>query len=160
MRTVRPPRPRRLVLALMLFGVGSIAWADGDKAPRVTSLPAYTQECAACHLAFPPGLLPAASWQRVLNGLPRHYGTDASLDAATTNTLSAWLVANAATRRKTAVEPPDDRITRAAWFVHEHDKVAAAAWKRPAIKSPANCGACHPQAVQGDFNEHQIRIPG
>ena len=46
-------------------------------------LPTYRQECSACHLAYPPGMLPAASWQRLLSGLPRHFGTDASLDPAT-----------------------------------------------------------------------------
>jgi hypothetical protein len=29
-------------------------------------------------------MLPAASWQRLMGNLPRHFGTDASLDAATT----------------------------------------------------------------------------
>jgi len=49
----------------------------------------YQQECAACHLAYPPGLLPAASWQRPMGNLPKHFGTEASLDATTLQTLSA-----------------------------------------------------------------------
>ena len=57
--------------------------------------PAYTQECASCHTAYPPGLLPAPSWRRLLNNLPRHFGTDASLDAATVRELSGWLQAHA-----------------------------------------------------------------
>ena len=28
-------------------------------------------------------MLPAASWQRLMNNLPRHHGSDASLDPAT-----------------------------------------------------------------------------
>ena len=28
-----------------------------------------------------------------------------------------------------------------------------------AVGSPANCGACHPQAAQGQFDEHDVRIP-
>ena len=54
---------------------------------------------------------------------------------------------------------PQDRITRTAWFVRKHDEVAPATWKLPAIKSAANCGACHTTADQGDFNENKIRIP-
>ena len=43
--------------------------------------------------------------------------------------------------------------------MREHDEVPAATWKLPAVKSAANCAACHTQADQGDFNEHNVRIP-
>jgi hypothetical protein len=138
------------------------AWADGPRMSAQPLLPLYKQECAACHLAYPPGLLPAASWQRLMNNLPRHFGTDASLDPATKQPLSAWLGANAANSAKgkrVREAPPDDRITRSAWFVHEHDEVAAATWRLPAVRSAANCAACHTQADQGDFNERDIRLP-
>jgi hypothetical protein len=32
-------------------------------------------------------------------------------------------------------------------------------FKRAAIKSPANCTACHRDAAQGDFEEDRVRIP-
>ena len=44
-------------------------------------------------------------------------------------------------------------------FLGKHDEVAASTWKLPAVKSAANCGACHTTADQGDFNENKIRIP-
>ena len=116
----------RLVLACALvatFGLTHAAWADDKRASRVPPLPEYTQECASCHLAYPPGLLPAASWRRVMDNLPRHYGTDASLDPALTRKLSAWLEANAGTGKRAREQPSEDRITRAAWFVREHDEV-------------------------------------
>jgi hypothetical protein len=134
----------------------------GRAATSTPALPLYTQECGSCHIAFAPALLPAASWQRQMATLDRHYGSDASLDAATTRTLTDWLLANAGTSgraQRDATPPPADRITRAPWFVREHREVDAATWKRPAIKSAANCAACHPKAEQGDFNEHGIRIP-
>jgi hypothetical protein len=126
---------------------------------RVPLTPTYQRECAACHVAYPPGLLPAASWQRLIASLSRHYGVDASLDAATSKELSDWLGAHAATSRRTAAAPAQDRITQSAWFQREHDEVAASTWKLQAVKSPANCAACHPQADQWDFNEHSVRIP-
>jgi mono/diheme cytochrome c family protein len=43
--------------------------------------------------------------------------------------------------------------------VHEHDEVGPAAWKLPAVKSAANCAACHASAEQGDFRKRNIRIP-
>lgn len=125
-------------------------------------LPLYAQECAACHLAYPPGLLPAASWQRLLATLPRHFGTDASLDEASVRELSGWLGRHAAGYRKVQREPappPEDRITRSSWFVREHREISAATWQRPAVKSASNCAACHTRADQGDFDEHTVRIP-
>jgi Dihaem cytochrome c len=145
------------VLAALL---ASPAWAgDGSHPAPTPLLPKYVQECAACHLAYPPALLPAASWQRVMANLPRHYGTDASLDPATASALATWLTANAATSSRRSESPPGDRITRSNWFIREHNELAAATWKLPKVRSAANCAACHTQADQGDFNEHKVRIP-
>jgi Dihaem cytochrome c len=147
------------LITIALFGLCGSAFADGDKHPLAPPLPKYAQECAACHLAYPPGMLPAASWQRLMASLPRHFGTDAALDAATTTELLGWLTANAGTHKRVREQPPEDRITRSAWFTRKHDEVAAATWKRPAVRSAANCSACHAQADRGDFNESNVRIP-
>jgi hypothetical protein len=104
-------------------------------------------------------MLPAASWQRLLATLPRHFGTDASLDPATTQSLSAWLQGPATGSRRAGASPPQDRITRSPWFLREHDEVPAGAWTRAAVKSAAQCGACHTRADQGDYSERNIRIP-
>ena len=138
----------------LLLAVGHAA-AGGR--PTVAPLPQYTQECASCHMAYPPGALPAVSWQRLMQDLPRHFGTDASVDAATQQQLSRWLQANAGTWKRVAEAPPQDRITNAAWFRRKHDEVPADAWKRQSVRSAANCAACHPRAEQGDF--HDERIP-
>jgi nitrate/TMAO reductase-like tetraheme cytochrome c subunit len=122
-------------------------------------LPAYQQECAACHVAYPPTLMPAASWARIMGNLSKHFGTDASLDEAKGKELSGWLAAHAGTYKRVSEEPPQDRITRTAWFVRKHNEVSAAAWKLPAVKSAANCGACHTSADKGDYSERNIRIP-
>lgn len=134
------------------------AWADGRLMPAQV-LPSYKQECSACHVAYPPGLLPAASWQRVMGGLQRHYGVDASLDAAQVRQISTWLVANAGSYKRVQEEPPQDRITQSVWFARKHHEVNPAVWKRASIRSAAQCSACHGQAEQGNFEEHQVRIP-
>lgn len=153
------PRTARLAL-LAVLASGTAAWAD-DERPRspTVQLPKYRQECAACHLAYPPGMLPAESWRRLMANLPRHFGTDASLDAATVQELSTWLAANAATFKGVHTAPPEDRITLSNGFIRKHDEVPPAVWKRPAVGSAANCAACHTRAEQGDFNEHAVRIP-
>lgn len=121
--------------------------------------PKYQQECAACHIAYPPGMLPAASWSRVMGSLGKHFGVDASLDAATTTELSDWLQSHAGSFRRAREEPPQDRITRSKWFVRQHDEVSSAVWKRKAVGSPSNCSACHAAAGTGHFNEDDVRIP-
>ena len=147
------------LLALLAAASASPVRADGDRRAAVPLLPKYRSECAACHVAYPPNLLPAASWQHLMQDLPHHFGTDASLDAATVGELTKWLAANAGTSRRGREAPPQDRITQSAWFQREHREVAAATWKLPAVKSPSNCAACHTTADQGNFDEHQVRIP-
>lgn len=148
-----------LAAALTIGLCQPAAAGDGERAAQVPLLKSYKTECAACHVAYPPGMLPAASWQRLMTELPRHFGTDASLDPATVKELSGWLLANAATNRRATPPPPEDRITRSAWFTRQHDEVPAATWKRASIKSASNCAACHTTADKGDFNEHNVRIP-
>jgi len=148
-----------LAVALLLISLHAASAEEREGARRGTPLPTYTKECSDCHIPFPAGMLPAESWRRVLGDLSHHYGVDASLDAATVNELNAWLVANAGTYKRVREVPPEDRITRSAWFVREHREISSATWKRPAIKQAANCGACHPRAENGDFNEDDVRIP-
>jgi len=146
--------------AILVLLAAAPAWAEGDRrAAAVPLLPRYQTECAACHIAYPPGMLPPASWERLMRDLPRHFGTDASLDAAAVGELSQWLTAHAGTYRRVREEPPQDRITRSAWFQRKHDEVPASTWKLPAVRSPANCAACHTTAEQGVFDEHRVRIP-
>ncbi|MBP6339039.1 MAG: diheme cytochrome c [Vitreoscilla sp.] len=147
------------LFAAMLLAAATLAHAD-DHGRRVAPNPSYVKECSDCHVAFPVQMLTAASWSRLMGKLPRHFGSDASLDPATTSELTSWLTTNAGTPGKRATEnPPEDRITRSAWFVRKHDEVAAGTWQRPAIKSAANCAACHPRAADGNYNERDIRIP-
>jgi hypothetical protein len=122
-------------------------------------LPLYKKECAACHIAYPPGMLPAASWRRIMSGLDKHYGTDAALEPNQVQQLSSWLQNHAGTYKRVQEAPPEDRITRTVWFARKHREVDSAVWKRAQVKSAAQCSRCHVQAEQGDFDEHQIRIP-
>lgn len=158
MTPVTAPR-HRLMAALLGAALLSPALADsGRQMPR--DMPAaYRSECASCHTAYPPGLLPAPSWQRIMAGLDRHYGTDASLDAATVRQLSTWLRTNAGTYKRVSEAPPQDRITRSAWFERKHRRIDPAVWAHASVKSAANCAACHPGAERGDYDDDGVRLP-
>lgn len=151
-------RPTLYTLALGLL-VGSAALADSGRAMPLTVPPAYRAECGACHTAYPPALLPPRSWQRVMGGLEHHYGTDATLDADTVRQLSTWLQAHAGWDKRSAEEPPQDRITRSAWFERKHRKVEPAVWTLPSVKSADNCAACHGDGDAGRFDDDALRLP-
>ena len=155
LRTVWPS-----LAALAWLTLSSTAHADGDRRIMPATIPkAYTQECAACHTAYPPGFLPAASWQRIMSGLDKHYGSDAALDEATTRDLSRWLTQNAGTYKRVNEAPPDDRITQSQWFVRKHRKIDDQVWKHVSVKSAANCAACHTGTEKGRYDDDNLRIP-
>lgn len=164
--------------AVMALSVGSHALADDDHehergeyrersyssgpsatAARQTMPKQYQAECASCHMAYEPRFLPAASWKRMMGNLQNHYGSDASIDAASVKTISTWLQANAGNAQRTGSNPDQDRITKTRWFVRKHDEVSAATFRRASIRSAANCAACHPGAEKGNYDEHSVRIP-
>lgn len=119
----------------------------------------WQQECASCHIAYAPGLLPAESWRKIMSGLDKHFGEDASLTAPENKEITAFLVGNASNRWSAKTAPL--RITESMWFKTKHNsrEVAPEVWKRVSVKSPANCQACHIDAAKADFNEHRIKIP-
>lgn len=153
---------RTVLLTLIgLFLVHPSAFAH--EGHRMAALPAsaernlWQEECGACHIAYPPALLPAASWRKVMAGLERHFGSDAGLAARENQQITAFLVAHAGSRWRAFKAPM--RISETAWFRDEHDELAASVWQRATVKSAANCAACHPAAERGDFEEDRVRIP-
>ena len=117
----------------------------------------YKAECGSCHQAYLLGRHGAGTWREIMRGLDRHFGTDAGLGESAHARVSACLEAGVGGPRR---EVRTLRISNASWFRKEHDEVSAAAWKSAAVKSPANCGACHRQAERGDFGERSLRVPG
>jgi len=119
----------------------------------------WQTECAACHIAYPPQLLPGSAWKRMLDGLDRHFGTDASLSPAAVSEIGRFLQANGARGKRAAQGEGTLRVTETAWFTRKHDEVPARTWRHADVRSPSNCSACHRQAEQGDFSERSVRIP-
>lgn len=142
----------------LLWSFGAVHAGSHDFKP-VQASPQYSQECAACHVTYPPALLSAHSWQRIMTGLSQHYGVDASLDADQIATIGRWLKSEAGTYKKVQTSPPEDRISRSSWFVREHRRVAPEVWRLASVKSPSHCTVCHTQADQGRFDERDLRVP-
>ncbi len=88
-------------------------------------------------------------------GLDRHFGQNAELEPEVRAVLERWLVERAGS---SGGDGAPLRATEAGWFRHKHRKVEGAA-ARPAVRSIANCAACHPGAERWDFDEDGVRIP-
>ncbi|HMM46822.1 MAG TPA: diheme cytochrome c [Thiobacillaceae bacterium] len=159
-------------LSLLAFSLPSGGEARGDNGdhlmPRLDH-PAWQQECSSCHIAYPPSMLPQASWRRLMSGLDNHFGDDASIDPATQADILKFLETHAADaagnrmgrRAMKRADPkmPPLRITETRWFVHEHDEIPQATWARKSVGSAANCAACHRDAERGVFDDDSVRIP-
>jgi len=161
-----------IIIAALLMSITMVAaYADDDEdddegnggkgSKSMVSNAKWKEECGACHLAYPPRFLSAESWHAMMSGLDKHFGSDASLDAAAATEIGNFLEKNASTKQlksSNGKEPPL-RITETRWFKSDHDEVAAHIWKDPKVKSPSNCAACHTKAESGSFSEHDVRMP-
>lgn len=131
----------------------------------------YEQECSSCHFAYPPGLLPAQSWQKIMATLDDHFGENAELTEADRNAIQEYLLGNSADhaqlrrskkimRSLTEGETPL-RITELAYFKREHHDIPARIVKdNPKVGSFSQCDSCHQDASGGFFSENRINIPG
>jgi len=149
-------------------GIGEGGEGGSRQMPPVANAK-WKAECAGCHMAYHPGLLPARSWQRMMSGLYKHFGENAELDAATREEITRFLVANSADKQESRrskrivqsipANAAPLRISETDYFVAKHDEVSPATFKRKSIGSASNCIACHKNADKGDFSESQIKIP-
>ena len=130
----------------------------------------YVNECGSCHTAYAPGLLPARSWRKMMDGLSKHFGEDASL--AEPDQLEILMnlellaldggQANMRMRRingAIAAGAMPQRVSETGYFKFMHDEVPAYMWKRKKVGSLANCVACHTRANEGRYGEREVRIP-
>ena len=177
-----------LVITAVIFTIGfvtlPVVWGDSDfrwgeieeyrhRMNGVTAItnPVYKEECASCHMAYPAGLLPAMSWEKVMAELENHFGENAELEAETHQSISQFLLTNSADRsnyrrsqkfsRSINYNNVPARITETPYFIHEHHEIPVRFVKNNSkINSFSQCDACHRKAEQGSFNEHDVRIPG
>ncbi|MEW8625758.1 MAG: cytochrome C [Candidatus Thiodiazotropha sp.] len=131
----------------------------------------YQEECGSCHFPYQPGFLPGASWRLVMSGLERHFGENAELSDYEAEYILDYLTRNAAENSHGEIsqkviwsirsEQPPQRITETDFFRHEHDEISPWMLHNNGEKIQfSNCDSCHTRAMQGAFNEHEIKIPG
>ena len=176
-----------IVAPLAAVGVLSMqAYADGDwyergqqswfgrQFQRVDLAPAdnpdYVAECGSCHMAYSPGMLPAASWDGVMRSLDKHFGDNAELEPEVAARIGSYLERNAADRVGSGRSPgiarslegaAPLRFTETAYFRAKHREIPARLVRsNPAVGSFSRCEVCHGGAEKGNYDEDAVRIPG
>jgi hypothetical protein len=130
---------------LLSFGWSFCATARDDAWQQREDNSAWRSECSACHIAFPPALLAADDWGKIMLRLDKHYGAEASLDATTRDGIAAYLARNAGGGSHSSAAGSDSelpRITSSDWFLRKHGS-AIRLWRKGKVKSLADCAACH-----------------
>ena len=127
----------------------------------VVDNPVYSKACGgSCHMVYPPGLLPAQSWERLMTTLDDHFGVKLTPSRDETAAIFRYLLNNAAGRVDYTVSNAivlgfsgvPLRITDLPYFRGKHQEVASSA----ASGSLADCRACHSRAEQGSFAKQEI----
>ena len=121
----------------------------------------YLDECGACHLAYPPGLLPEPSWRLLLAHLDDHFGDNAELGEDERLHLEKYLRDEAlqygkpTTMSRMLRNLPDDpfiRITELPNFILDHQTSVVNINAETTVGSGlGDCEVCHTNALQGRF---------
>ncbi len=164
--------PRRLLkVSLGIALAVGVSEAHSANAPADSAEALHKKECSTCHTAYQAYFLPAASWEKIMAGLNKHFGENAELGAEEQAAITQYLVANAADHGKdkrgarvmsalSGKETPL-RLTETPYIIKMHHEVPKKIFvNNPKLKSLSDCGACHPGAANGNYDEHQVKIPG
>lgn len=142
---------------IVLFTLQSPAYSAGNALD-----PTYQKECGACHTPFPAQFLPKRSWDRLITGLDKHFGEDATLPPKSLSAVKTYLESHAADSAMGAPRAMRDvpanatplRITEMPFWTRIHARqIERHAFAAPKIKSAANCTACHRGAVNGVYED-------
>ena len=149
-------------------GIDALARLPARGVPPATLDPTWSEQCGACHFAYPPSLAPASVWDAIFADLKHHYGhADASLSPALAAQLRAYADANASGHWDTLaahvfrVRDPVDpgRITATPYWRRMHAGIPAAEFDKEAVGSKAACDACHKDAATSRFAPQAIVLP-
>ena len=147
---------KRLAILLLALGMNA-AHADGGRMV-VPENAKWKEECSSCHIAYPPKLLAADDWQKLMRGLDKHFGANAELDAKDNRDILEFLKKHDGDGPRHSAASL--RISDTPWFKREHRSVSPKEWVHAEVKSKSNCSACHKDVARNLWSEHDIRMPG
>jgi hypothetical protein len=105
----------------------------------------YLENCATCHIALSPAVLPSQTWRQILEQPERHYGVSLPPMLEPT-TLLIWNYLRQYSRPYPEGEPIPVQVNFSRHFNALHPRVDV-----PRPVTPTTCVSCHPGANQYDF---------
>jgi len=134
----------------------------------------YQENCAECHFAYSPGLLPARSWKKLLEpaSLEKHFGDNAELDEEDRLKIIDFLVKNSAETshykrsikimHSLSADETPLRITEIRYMKRKHSEIPERMIKgNKKVRSLSYCLKCHTEAEEkGVFDDDTVFIPG
>ncbi len=172
-RSLRGKRPKRSLAVLFLlllvwsiclgWGLSLIGGATVKPAIVAQSTPAesatveeiparyklgkelYLENCASCHVALPPEVLPSETWRRLLLEPEQHYGQQLKPLIGPT-LLVMWEYLRTFSRPQAQKEQVPYRVSESRFFKALHPRV-----KFTEKVSIGSCVSCHPGAAQFNY---------
>ncbi|MDA8049816.1 MAG: hypothetical protein M0002_07400 [Rhodospirillales bacterium] len=157
------------LLVLVALGVTLPTRAQpGAQPPGPVGARTWQSQCSACHMAYPPWLLPARSWRAIIGDLSHHFGEDASLSKGQTARALAFGVSHAADSRYGKAKFLRGLLPRATplyitdlpWWRAKHRRflLSGAITLGPGPHAAANCGRCHGAGRGRAGREHGLGL--
>ncbi len=132
----------------------------------------YYTDCGDCHKTYPPYMLPARSWKRIIKDLDNHFGeeiTEANISKEARTSILNYLTSNSseystnkiAFRFINSLEKDEapKAITKTDYWRDIHKNIDPKVFKSKKVKSRAYCWSCHEGFEQGIFKNEKISIP-
>lgn len=107
----------------------------------------YLENCASCHIAVPPAVLPQETWQTILETPGNHYGTKVEGLTGFTQRLM-WLYLQGYSRQLLKDEIKPKFIAQSRYFFALHPQV-----NLPSPITLNTCIQCHSQAKNFDYQD-------
>ena len=105
----------------------------------------YLENCASCHVALPPEVLPTESWRQLLQEPDQHYGQKLP-PMIGPSLLIMWDYLRTYSRPFVTEEPVPYRLSDSRFFKALHPRVDL-----PQPVRPNSCVSCHPGVAQYDY---------
>lgn len=106
----------------------------------------YIENCATCHIALPPAVLPTETWRRLLQDT-QHYGVELTR-LAEPHRLIIWNYLRTFSRAQRKEEEVPYRVAQSRFFKALHPRV-----KFSIPVDVKSCVTCHPSATEYDFRK-------
>ncbi len=105
----------------------------------------YLENCASCHVALPPEVLPSETWRRLLLEPEQHYGQKLQ-PIIGPSLLIMWDYLKTYSRPLDVKQPTPYRVAASPYFKALHPRVDL-----PQPVKPASCVTCHPGVAQYNY---------